>query len=121
MDDCGDIYPSYLPYTLITELRFKLAIVTQSSNSPDTRLKLSSKGTTAHLVFPSSNRLQAPRCRRPREMSYCDRGKARLSSLAGRNSNFGPIGPPYGSIIRAMASLCSMASKNLEMYRTFAS
>src|SRR5260370_19328225 len=35
--------------------------------------------------------------------------------------NFGPIGPPYGSIIRAMASLCSMASKNLEMYRTFAS
>jgi hypothetical protein len=26
----------------------------------------------------------------------------------------------YGSIIRAMASLCGMASKNLEMYRTFA-
>src|SRR6267378_5886835 len=34
--------------------------------------------------------------------------------------NFGPIGPQYGSIIRAMASLCGIASKNLEMYRTFA-
>ena len=34
--------------------------------------------------------------------------------------NFGPIRPPDGSIIRAMASLCSMASKNLEMYKTFA-
>ena len=31
------------------------------------------------------------------------------------------IHPPYGSIIRAMAFLCSMASKNLELYRTFAS
>ena len=35
--------------------------------------------------------------------------------------NVGPIGLVYGSIIRGMASLCSMASKNLEMYRTFAS
>ena len=47
--------------------------------------------------------------------------KASASSLGGQEqSNFGPIGPPYGSIIRAMASLCGMASKNLEMYRTFA-
>jgi len=33
--------------------------------------------------------------------------------------NFGPIGPPYGSIIRAWHP-CGMVSKNLEMYRTFA-
>jgi len=33
--------------------------------------------------------------------------------------NFGPIGPSYGSIIRAWQP-CDMASKNLEMYRTFA-
>ena len=55
-------------------------------------------------------------------MSHCD-DLYGLDVLPGgpEQRNFGPIGPPYGSIIRAMASLCSMASKNLEMYRTFAS
>src|SRR6202521_2613279 len=40
--------------------------------------------------------------------------------VQGRNNPIsGPIGPPYGSIIRAWHP-CGLASKNLEMYRTFA-
>src|SRR6266851_1316372 len=46
--------------------------------------------------------------------------KACASSPGGQEKrNFGPIGPPYGSIIRAW-NRCGMASKNLEVNRTFA-
>src|SRR6266446_3771411 len=46
--------------------------------------------------------------------------KACASSPSGQEQpNFGPICPPYGSIIRAW-NPCGMASKNLEMNRTFA-
>src|SRR5882762_5877006 len=62
-------------------------------------------------------------------ISPCDLGtryltattsKACASSPSGQEQpNFGPICPPYGSIIRAW-NPCGMASKNLEMNRTFA-
>src|SRR5258708_36667000 len=65
----------------------------------------------------------------PGTISPCDLGarwitettcKACASSPGGQEEpNFGPICPPYGSIIRAWHP-CGMASKNLEMNRTFA-
>ena len=66
----------------------------------------------------------------PGTISPCDLGTRCLTAMTckacasspGRQEqrNFGRIGPPYGSIIRAMAFLCSMASKNLELFTTFA-
>jgi hypothetical protein len=41
-------------------------------------------------------------------------------SLAAGTTQFRSDWSAYGSIIRAMASLCGTASKNQEMYRTFA-
>ena len=65
----------------------------------------------------------------PGTISPCDLGtrcltattcKACASSPGGQEQrNFGTIGPPYGSIIRAWHPR-GMASTNLKMYRTFA-
>src|SRR5580692_1984246 len=100
------------------------------------QLTCSVVGSTTHANASAAKRLRSNRildnfrvADKPGTISPCELGarcltaticKTCTSSPGGReHQNFGPIGPPCGSIIRAWHSR-GMASKNLEMNRIFA-
>src|SRR6266850_5448296 len=96
----------------------------------------SSSGAVAHRLVDftlgigrEKSRITSGSPNNPGTISPCDLGTRRLTATTCKacasspgvqeEPNFGPICPPYGSIIRAW-NPCGMASKNLEMNRTLA-